>query len=197
MGHHHERFRLEDGLHTAKKTFMQVHSGLDIDPFDPDPALLNISDIAHSLSKICRFNGHTLKFYSVAEHCIHVERLMPKNASRADRIKALLHDAGEAYLCDIPRPIKMRPEFKFVEDAELIIRGLLLTKYGLTVDMPAIIWSNDNQMLAVEAKQLMRDPKGWNLPKIPEQWSNGQLPCWDHGTAFNHFMDRFVELMVK
>jgi hypothetical protein len=75
--------------------------GLGINLLNPDPATVEIEDIAHALGNEPRFGGHTRRFYSVAQHCIHVSSLVrPKIA-----LEALMHDAHEAYLKDVPAPL--------------------------------------------------------------------------------------------
>ncbi len=76
-------------------------------PLDPKPEDVCIEDIAHSLSLTCRYGGHCKRFYSVAEHSIHVATGVEMGGGDyLECLRALLHDAGEAYLCDIQRPIK-------------------------------------------------------------------------------------------
>lgn len=82
--------------------YIDTYSGLRMYPLDPRPNMVCFEDIAHALSQQCRFAGHTSKFYSVAEHCVHVSRQVPEEFAQA----ALMHDAAEAYLMDIPRPLK-------------------------------------------------------------------------------------------
>jgi len=82
--------------------YIDTYSGLRMYPLDPRPDMVCFEDIAHALSQQCRFAGHTSKFYSVAEHCVHVSRQVPEVYAQA----ALMHDAAEAYLMDIPRPLK-------------------------------------------------------------------------------------------
>lgn len=77
-------------------------SGKVIDLIEPDPAQITIEDIATGLSKVARFNGQTTEWYSVAEHSIHVAELVPNDY----KLEALLHDSAEAYLCDVPTPLK-------------------------------------------------------------------------------------------
>lgn len=93
---------------TRRGDWMQTFSGRQFWPCDPRADEVCIEDIAHALSMQCRFAGHVRKFYSVAEHCVRASWIVP------DRFKlaALLHDAAEAYVVDLPRPIKRQPELR-------------------------------------------------------------------------------------
>ena len=92
---------------------IRTFTGLYIDVFEPKPEMICIEDIAHGLSMQCRFGGQLPKFYSVAQHSIHCSEIVSDHL----KLEALLHDASEAYLLDIPSPIKNRmPEYKAVED---------------------------------------------------------------------------------
>lgn len=93
--------------------WVQVFTGRRVYPLSPDPESVTLEDVAHSLSLVCRFQGHCSLFYSVAEHSVHVARLCwrwgeglenPERARLA--LLGLLHDAGEAYLADVSRPVK-------------------------------------------------------------------------------------------
>lgn len=77
-------------------------TGKLIDLTNPKPEAISIRDIAEALSKLCRFSGHTSTFYSVAQHCCFVHDLCPLEM----RPWALLHDAHEAYIGDVPAPLK-------------------------------------------------------------------------------------------
>lgn len=96
-----------DGLVVGKADTIYTFLGGTIRPLDPDPADIHIEDIAHSLACQNRFTGH-LKFpVSVAEHSLRVSWLVPEGL----KLEALLHDASEAYLADIARPLKKAPDF--------------------------------------------------------------------------------------
>ena len=89
---------------------IKTWSGMMLDPTDPDPSQIRIDDIAHALSNICRYGGHIPEFYSVAEHSIYVMLRVWSMGITDHRVllMALLHDAEEAYLGDMPSPIKHR-----------------------------------------------------------------------------------------
>ena len=88
-------------------SYITTYTGNHFDPINPDPELINIVDIAHALPMICRGNGQVSTFWSVGEHCI----LCAKEAAArgySNRVieGALLHDASECYMSDVPRPLK-------------------------------------------------------------------------------------------
>jgi len=85
---------------------------------NPTPEQIDPVDIAHALSNICRFNGHIKRFYSVLHHSINVAQLLPP----ALYIHGLLHDAAEAYVCDLPSPIKRYfPDYQKLEEELRIV----------------------------------------------------------------------------
>ena len=90
-----------------------TYTGRQFFPLTPRQEDIDIEDIAHSLSRLCRFNGHCKSFYSVAEHSYRISYIVPPEFA----LWGLLHDAGEAYLSDLPRPIKHQiPEFIEIEE---------------------------------------------------------------------------------
>src|SRR5687768_8805887 len=106
-----------------------TYSGVLVNPLDPNPDTILIDDIIHSLCNQCRYNGHTSKFYSVGEHSVYVSwSVKPENA-----LAGLLHDASEAYLCDIPRPLK--PFFTNYKEMEAKLEEVIFTKFGLPYPM--------------------------------------------------------------
>jgi hypothetical protein len=96
---------------------IDTRSGETIAPLDPDPAAINIQDIAHGLSNVGRFAGQGEEFYSVARHSVHVSHeVRARGGSEAAQRWALLHDASEAYLSDVPGPVKQGlPGYKHAE----------------------------------------------------------------------------------
>ena len=109
--------------------WIQTYQGTQMYPLDPLAVEIDIRDIAHALSNLCRFNGHVKKFYSVAEHCCHVSDLFD---SKYLRLVGLLHDASEAYLCDMPRPIKRSDGFATLYlEAEEKLMQVIATKFDI------------------------------------------------------------------
>ena len=92
--------------------WLQTFSGKIFHPLDPNPEEICIEDIAHCLANICRFHGSVNRFYSVAEHSCHISRYCdPKYA-----LEGLMHDASEAYIIDVPSPVKYElPKYKIIE----------------------------------------------------------------------------------
>jgi uncharacterized protein len=134
---------------------IKTYTGKYIDITNPKTTDINIRDIAHALSNIGRYNGHYPRFLSVAEHSLNVEKQIVKrypNATPEMRLHALLHDASEAYLCDLPRPIKNG--FKAYYGYEQTFIDVIFKKFGLE--------EADYQKEIEEADMFVFD-LGWNL----------------------------------
>lgn len=112
---------------TKTTDWIQTYTGARFYPLEPDLDLIRIADIAHSLSMQCRYTGHTARFYSVAEHSLILAKEF--HTGWHYRLVALLHDATEAYLSDIPRPLKYLPEFAFYRHAEDRLQEMIFDKF--------------------------------------------------------------------
>lgn len=125
-------------------------SGKLIYPLDLESEDIDINDVAYALARLNRFGGHAEPAISVAEHCLRVSQKCPKK----DALTGLLHDASEAFLVDMPRPIKaFMVEYKqFEEKAQRVI----CEKFGLTWPFPASVHTADHRMLATEQRDLMK-----------------------------------------
>lgn len=130
-----------------------TYTGRSISMTEPDETEFHISDIAHALSQICRFGGHTRQFYSVAQHSVLVSWLVPVDY----RLQALLHDAAEAYYGDMVQPLKGLPSMRPYRDYERILQSRLFEAYGVspTAHSTAAVKHADLQMLATERRDLM------------------------------------------
>lgn len=100
-------------------TFIETYTGRAFWPLHPSKEALSIIDIAHALSNQCRYSGHVRFFYSVAQHCCLLAKWLQENGGSAkDCLEILMHDAPEAYLVDIPRPVKQyMPQYRVWDHA--------------------------------------------------------------------------------
>jgi uncharacterized protein len=145
-------------------TRIMLASGNLFDLANPDASDFTLHDIAWGMAHVCRFAGQVQRFYSVAEHCVLVSKLVPPEYRRA----ALLHDASEAFIGDVSRPLKaMLPDYRAIEArVELAIARRFLPDLVATdrqEPWPAIK-AADTAMAMAEAKLLMpAAPDYWNL----------------------------------
>ena len=166
--------------------WIQTAKGRQFWPLDPRPEEVHLDDIAHALSLACRFGGHCLRFYSVAEHSVHLARLcLPENA-----LWGLLHDASEAYLADVPRPLKRwLPGYR---QAEKAVEAAIAVRFGLPLEMPSQVKSLDGAMLAAEQLQVMEAaPAPWEALPAPARVT---IECWSPERARYEFLRAFDEL---
>ncbi|MFA5153263.1 MAG: metal-dependent phosphohydrolase [Clostridia bacterium] len=120
---------------------IRTFTGKWINVFDPDPETIDIKDIAHSLSFQCRFGGQLPQFYSVAQHSIWCyQEAYKMNLKPKECLAALMHDASEAYLIDVPRPIKYKlNEYKVIEDSLMKTIAIIFNfDYPLSKDVKNI-----------------------------------------------------------
>jgi 5'-deoxynucleotidase YfbR-like HD superfamily hydrolase len=163
--------------------WIQTFKGKQFYPLAPRVEDIDIDDIAHALSNQCRFSGHCKRFYSVAEHSVRVSLIVkPKH-----RLWALLHDAAEAYLVDLPTPIKqLMPEYSI---AEKRIMACVCEKFGLSLEMPKEVHQADMIMLATEKRDLMyQEPAPWQALPEPLKGKIGhpreEITRWEFLRAF-------------
>lgn len=137
--------------------WIQTYRGRQFYPLRPRLDDIDIDDIAHALSLQCRFNGHCRVFYCVAEHSVRVMRLLQQQDHDGDIVLwGLLHDAAEAYLSDLPRPLKMMmPQFGQTED---VLLRAIIEHMGLTWPMPEAVRIADDMLLVTEARDVMAPP---------------------------------------
>lgn len=170
-------------------TFIATYTGRRFYPLDPNPDDVHIEDIAHALAMICRFNGHTREFYSVAEHSVHVSHIVPAPYALA----GLLHDASEAYIADVSRPVKHTEEmaaYRAIEwGLQRVLNIALMGEHDASYAESVAI--ADNAMLALEARSLLPyDPWMDDLPASADV----TLGLWGPSEAERRFLERYYEL---
>lgn len=158
----------------SDRRWILTYTGRQVNPFEPVPGDFDIRDIAHALSLQARYGGHTMRHYSVAEHCVRVSRAAQALAEWREYAPAdvllcakwgLIHDASEAYLTDLPRPVKLHPGFGFYRAAE----EDLLTAIANWLDLPADSVVGD-----------LVDAVDKTMPRIegPALFAPGTLDAW-------------------
>lgn len=175
-----------------KGDWMQTYMGIQYWPADPRSSEVNIIDIAHHLSNICRFTGAVRQFYSVAEHSVHVSYLVPEEFA----FEGLMHDAHEAYINDVARPVKSSlPDYKTLEQRNW---EAVAHAFGLPFRLPPVVKGADNAILFAEQRELMPVPSaewlvdGRTFPIIDV--SNVRIQCWSPPVAKAAFLQRFNQL---
>lgn len=150
---------------------------------------VRVGDIAHALSHVCRFAGHTREFYSVAQHSVLASFIVPPE----DALAALFHDATEAYIGDVARPLKnLLPDYRAIEAR---LHADIFAKLGLPPELPPSVKHADLVLLATEQRDLM--------PAHDDEWTliAGIVPQaetivpWSPDVAKTMFKNRFLELI--
>lgn len=140
-----------------KGSYMVTYNGVEFYPLDPNPDDILIEDIAQALSNNCRFCGHVKIHYSVAQHSVIVSQLCdPENA-----LAGLLHDASEAYLSDITRPVKYTQKMEGYREIEHNLERVIAQKFGLPFPMTKDIKRADDMALMSEGCVLFKSVPGW------------------------------------
>jgi uncharacterized protein len=168
--------------------WMQTYSGRKFWPLDPRPEEVFIEDIAHSLSLQSRYAGHCERFYSVAEHSVHLARHLRWEGVEV-ALWALLHDASEAYLVDVPRPVK--PFLVGYKDAERQVMAAITRRFNLPEEMPTAVHDADNRIIGDELVNMA--PMEWHA-----RYDNPlgvRIRCWYPRQAKEEFLATFEALM--
>jgi hypothetical protein len=145
--------------------FIKTHAGLHFHPFDPRPEDICIEDIAHALAHQCRFSGHVSRHYSVASHSLYVAEMVAGWGCKTKIVlSGLMHDASEAYLVDVPKPLKPRLiGYQKIEDA---VSAVICKKFGVLYPWPKEVMEADLRAMYVEGNDLLGGTEDW--PKDDE-----------------------------
>ena len=176
----------------SKSPWIQTYTGLRAHILNLCAEQILMEDIAHSLALTCRFRGHCRGFYSVAQHSVLAAQLAPTGL----KMKALLHDAFEAYFSDVARPIKNLVTIggRDIDELENEILGRIMQTYGVTppTDEEArLIKDVDNALLLAEARDLMHgspSAEEWGIDSEPYE---GTITPWPWELAKERFLACF------
>lgn len=181
--------------------WIQTYSIGQFWPLDPRPDEVRIKDIGHALSMLCRFTGHTHEFYSVAEHSVRVSIEAERRAyaagcgqTEAETIArwGLLHDASEAYLVDLARPVKRMPAMQPYREAEARLMRVIAERFWLPGPEPTLVKEVDVILCYTEARDL--------FPSVHQEWTWHAAPLSERIVPFEPraarewFKQRFLNL---
>ncbi len=170
--------------HRVRPTIL-LASGRYFDLLDPRGSGFDEYDVAHALANICRFNGHCREFYSVAQHSVLVSHVVPP----LDAFAGLMHDAAEAFLGDVTKPLKgLLPDYKTLERrVELDV----FARFGLPPELPQSVKDADLVLLRTEQRDLMHKDSGlWTITEGFEPLRQVIKP-WPPKVARVRFLKRF------
>ena len=177
--------------------YLQTVSGRWVNPFDPDPEQLDAGDIARSLANQCRFGGHCRAFYSVAQHSVIVSELVEGRGGDAeDAFAALMHDATEAYLGDMPHPLKHRSALgRAFREAEGHLEQAIRDRFRIRPDVLEIK-RVDRALLASERRAFSAET--WHWPELEGvDPLDIELTAWSPDEAEAAFNRRYAELDAR
>lgn len=168
---------------------IQTFTGEMFDVFNPQMEHINLKDISHALSMLCRYGGHCREFYSVAEHCVlmagHFEKSGEPELARA----ALLHDATEAYMGDVVRPLKS--QLPLYRDVENRLQRLIFLNYGVYSEVPKEVKIAD-LCITTDEREMLLLPRPWSID--PVEPLGVELQCWTHDQAEQAWLDSYWRL---
>lgn len=191
-----------------KPQTMTLYSGREVDIFNLRIEDIDIEDIAHALANLCRYGGHCLFHYSVA---LHSYLCSLEEGTKKEQLEFLLHDASEAFVNDLVRPIKHRPEFEHYRIEENKIQDIIFKKFDLKFPLSQRVHDVDNLILRKEIDAVIihhdeiaafSDEKEVSFREArkrlrKEKLANCFIPQISPEEAEELFLNRFYELYKK
>jgi uncharacterized protein len=166
-----------------------TNTGTYFDLLRPEESAISIEQVAAALSKICRFTGHCREFYSVAQHSVYVSLIVPAE----DAMAGLVHDAGEAFIGDVAKPLKMLlPDYQAIEKR---VEAAVFKALGIDLPLPKSVKHADLRLLVSEQRDLMPGHTAtgqlwYNIEPIP--WTIQPMIPRDAESAF---LERYAQLV--
>lgn len=174
-------------MRTIAGPMIMLASGNYFDFANPENSVFTIEDIAYGLSNICRFVGQCKRFYSVAQHSVCVSRIVPPEHAYA----GLMHDAAEAFIGDVSRPLKdILPEYRVIESR---VERAVFSHFDVPFPLPREVKDADAIMLATEQAHIMRCGDNWSVLNGVEP-VDIELPECGPRRARVEFLDQFYRL---
>ena len=172
-----------------------THTRVMFDPVHPDPEKIRIRDIAHALSMLCRANGHFPTFYSVGQHCINCMReAQARGYSSRVQLACLLHDASEAYLADVTRPVKKElPRYLEIEKPLQNLIWQMFLGQPLTKEEYTQVFAIDDAILYYEFLSLMDTKLADTAPELRSAPSFAFVEFATCEEAYLHHFFRLAE----
>lgn len=176
---------------TVPRASIATASGGYFSFVEPIGGGFTLFDIAHALSNLCRFTGHTIPFYSVAQHSVLLSHIVPPE----DAFAGLMHDAAEAFIGDVAKPLKeLLPDYWRIE---ALVEQFVRERFGLPFELPASVKLADKVMLVTERRDLMEHSVGhWRESEGVEPLPDAIVPLAPTA-ARQLFLDRFHVLNAK
>lgn len=167
---------------------VQTGCGRHFDFSRPGESAFDIYDIANALANICRFTGHSGQFYSVAQHCVLVSQVVPES----DAMMGLMHDAPEAFVGDVAKPLKiLLPDYAAIEER---VEDAVFERFGLPKRMPPTIKASDIILLRTEQRDVMQaEGHVWGFAAGAQPLPERIIPM-EPAAAREAFLKRFEQL---
>lgn len=170
---------------------ISINHGRYFSFLNPEETPVTIEDIALGLSNTCRYAGQVNRFYSVAEHSVLTSYLVPLSLA----MEALMHDAAEAFIGDMVKPLKeICPDYQAVEER---VERAIFKQFNLPFPIRPEVKYADMQMLCFEKVSVKNNHDKWSWCEGIETPENITIRFLDPNQAFNAFMARYHELATR